>query len=255
MADKLNARFASLSYSERTPTEVCVSSASLYPKSDISKQASLLDAWTDDELEERIKTASPLPDAIYTLYSTFSGGTGPVIIGHNVYDLCRDTVVKKGIDCYLAPEACALDFVRANTSIPVPKVRRYIRYRANLLMEKIEGTRLDKLWCSYSPLQRFITAWILRGYILELRKASGLYHRFHVPGPMANDPQQCHGPAFLFGDDYQGPFERSGELFDYFSKRPGNSGLRFDTSYNSQPLVLTHNDLSMLRIVMGSYGW
>ncbi|KIM78722.1 hypothetical protein PILCRDRAFT_824158 [Piloderma croceum F 1598] len=242
MTDKLNdtlTRFASLSDLERTSTKV-----------------SSLDAWTDDELEERIKTASPLPDAIYTLYTTFSGGTGPMIIGHNVYDLCRDTVVKKGVDCYLAPEARALDFVRAHTSIPVPKVRRYIvsGYHANLLMEKIEGTRLDKLWPSYSPLQRFLTAWILRGYILELRKASSLYHRFHVPGPMANDPQQCHGPAFLFGDDYQGPFEHSRQLFDYFSKRPGNSGLRFDNSYDSQPLVLTHNDLSMRNIIVDRDG-
>jgi len=164
--------------------------------------------------------------------------------------------MKKGEDRYLAPEARALDFVRANTSIPVPKVRRYTisEYNANLVMEKIEGTRLDKLWPSYSPLQRFLTAWILRGYILELRKASGLYHRFHVPGPMADDPQKCHGPAFLFGYYERGPFECSRQLLDYFSKRLGNSGLRFDNSYDSQPLVLTHNDLSMRNIIGGRDG-
>jgi len=215
-----------------------------------------LDGWTDDELQERIETAPPLPDAIYTRYNTYSGRTSPEVITHNVFDLCQDTVVKGGLDYYLAPEARALDFVRANTSIPVPKVRRYIvsGCYADLLMEKIEGTRLDKLWPSYSPLQKFLTAWILRGYIFELRKASGVYHRCHVPGPMANTPQQCYGPEFLFGARYQGPFERPRQLLDYFSKWRGNSGPRFDNSYNSQPLVLTHNDLSMRNIIVGRDG-
>jgi aminoglycoside phosphotransferase (APT) family kinase protein len=122
-----------------------------------------------------------------------------------------------------------------------------------ILMERIEGTRLDKLWPSFSPLQRFLTAWTLRGYILELRKASGNYHRRHIPGPMADTPQPCHGAMALFQDREQGPFERTRQLLDYFSKW-SNDAPPFDSSYDSQPLVLTHGDLSMRNIIVGRDG-
>jgi hypothetical protein len=149
--------------------------------------------------------------------------------------------VKRGIPYYLDPEVRALDYVRRNTSIPVPNIRRYITRDDNgayLLQEKIEGTRLDKIW-------------ILRGYILELREASSIYHRCHVPGPMADVPRKCHGPHFLFGGRNRGPCE---QLLDYFSTRLRGGSPRFDDSYNSQPLVLTHNDLSMCNIVVGQDG-
>jgi hypothetical protein len=123
-----------------------------------------------------------------------------------------------------------------------------------ILMEKIEGTRLDILWPSFSPLQRFLTAWTLRGYILELRMASGNYRRRHIPGPMADTPQPCHGSVALFHDREQGPFERTRQLLDYFSQWPGNNGTSFNSSYDSQPLVLTHGDLSMRNIVLGRDG-
>ncbi|KIM78178.1 hypothetical protein PILCRDRAFT_824646 [Piloderma croceum F 1598] len=245
MADMLSytlVRFSSLSHSQTTTTEPS-------PSED----------WTDDEIRERMKTAPPLPDAIWNFHDIVpppGNYTGPVITGYSIVVLCQDTVVKRGISYYLDPEVRALDFVRRNTSIPVPKIRRYITSEtsAYILLEKIEGTRLDKLWPSYSPLQRFLTAWILRGYILELREASSIYHRCHVPGPMADVPRYCHGPHFLFGDRNRGPFEHSRQLLDYFGTRSWGSGPRFDDSYNSQPLVLTHNDLSMRNIVVGHDG-
>jgi hypothetical protein len=157
---------------------------------------------------------------------------------------------------YLDPEERALDFVRRNTTIPVPKIRRYITSgtSAFILLERIEGTPLNRLWPSYSPLQRFLTAWILRGYILELRKTSGIYHRCHVPGPMSDVPQRCHGPMFLFEGRSKGPFEHPMQLLNYFSGWPGNNARRFDDSCHSQPLVLTHNDLSMRNIIVGHDG-
>jgi hypothetical protein len=39
--------------------------------------------------------------------------------------------------------------------------------------------------------------------------------------------------------------EHSMQLLDYFNPWPRNSGSRFDDSYNLQPLVLMHNDLSL----------
>jgi aminoglycoside phosphotransferase (APT) family kinase protein len=184
----------------------------------------------------------------------FSSEPGSEHVSYGILELCPDTVVKARY-CYGETEARALNFVRSNTSIPVPKVRRYMGggMKELILMERIEGTRLDKLWPSFSPLQRFLTAWTLRGYILELRKASGNYHRRHVPGPMADTPQPCHGAMSLFQGRPQGPFERTRQLLDYFSKWPENNG-PFDSSYDSQPLVLTHGDLSMRNIIVGRDG-
>jgi hypothetical protein len=165
------------------------------------------------------------------LIYTYSG-TGPTVISHNLFVLCQDTVVKAGIDYYLAPGARPLDFVWANTSVAVLKVRRYIIswIYADLLLEKIEGTRLDKLWPPYSPSQIFLTA----SYILELRKASCIYHCCYFPGLMGNGPQQFHGPAFLFGDRYKDPFDHPMQLPGYISGWPRNSGHRFDNSYEGR---------------------
>jgi hypothetical protein len=259
MADMLSDTLERFSSLQTTTTEVCVFLGVKYFMADISQQPSPSEDWTDDEVQERMRTAPPLPDAIWNFYHNFfpGGHTGPVTTRHNISVLCQDTVVKRGIPYYLDPEVRALDYVRRNTSIPVPKIRRYITRGENcayLLQEKIEGTRLDKLWPSYSSLQRFLTAWILRGYILELRKASSIYHRCNVPGPMADVLRHCHGPLDLFGSRDQGPFENSTQLLDYFNKWSTKGGPRFDGSYSSQPLVLTHNDLSMRNIVVGQDG-
>jgi Phosphotransferase enzyme family len=227
----------------------------IFPITNTSQQPSPSEGWTDDEVIERIKRAPPLPDAVYSFGTPVNA---PAVFSHRLFILCPDTVAKIGPPYHIGPEATALNFVRSNTSIPVPKVRRYITSGeyAYVLLEKIEGTRLDRLWPSFTPLQRFITAWTLRGYILELRRASGNYKRRHVPGPMADTPQRCHGPPYLFNYRYQGPFECTRELLDFFNKSPlcMNSGTQLDDSYASQPLVLMHNDLSMRNIIVGHDG-
>jgi len=128
------------------------------------------DSWTDDQVLKRTRAAPALPDAIFP-------GSDQPLIGHNVRDLCPDTVTKVGYAWHIATEAQALDFVQSTISIPVPKVCRCLNagpVDAILLLEKIEGTRLDRLWPSFSPLQRFVTAFTLRGYILELRSLGQL---------------------------------------------------------------------------------
>jgi hypothetical protein len=107
----------------------------------ISEQCSPSDSWTDDQVLERTRTAPALPDAIFP-------GCDQPLIGHKVRDLCPDTVAKVGDAWHIATQAQALDFVRSTTSIPVPKVRRCFNagpVDAILLLEKIEGTRLDRL--------------------------------------------------------------------------------------------------------------
>lgn len=210
---------------------------------DFYQQSSPSDQWSDAEVLERIKTAPMYPDAIWT---TDLG------LHSSIFDLCSDTVVKCSTDAkHQRFEARALNFVRLHTSIPVPKIRRQVEFRTYvyLLLEKIEGKRLDKLWPSLSPSQRFLVAWTLRDYIRELRQASAMYPRRHIPGPMADSPQKCYDPSWLFGHRPKGPFNSSAELISYFS----NSFKRqqFDDSH----LVLTHGDLSLRNMIMGGYGW
>ncbi|KAF9073052.1 kinase-like domain-containing protein, partial [Rhodocollybia butyracea] len=146
-------------------------------------------------------------------------------------------------------EARALAFVHSNTSIPVPRIRRYIEtdWVGYLLMEKIPGKRLDRVWPHYTPPQKFFVAWTLRGYIRQLRQASAAYNRRHIPGPMPNKPEQCEGIGFLFSEWPSGPFGSSKELVAHFDK----SGECWDYT---QPLVLTHGDLSMRNVIVGDDG-
>ncbi|KAF9073040.1 kinase-like domain-containing protein [Rhodocollybia butyracea] len=192
-----------------------------------------------------MKTAPGLPDAMFTLGRRPEGRPY-----WNVFDLCSDTVVKL-CSVFNTPtaEARALAFVHSNTSIPVPRIRRYIKGQRHgyLLMEKIPGKRLDRVWPSYTPLQKFIVAWTLRGYIRQLRQASAAYARRHIPGPISDKPERCNGIAFLFGDRPRGPFNSSKELVAHFDK----SGECLDYT---QPLVLTHGDLSMRNVIVGDDG-
>jgi hypothetical protein len=148
-----------------------------------------------------------------------------------------------------------LNFVRSHTSIPVPKLRRYITtesdYTGYMLLEKIKGKRLDRLWPSLSPLQKFLVAWTLRGYIIELREASDAYSRRNVPGPMGDRPRLCDGPAWLFGHRPLGPFKSSEDIAKYFNENRAGVGEGLD---NSRPLVLTHCDRSMHNIIVGLDG-
>jgi thiamine kinase-like enzyme len=61
-----------------------------------------------------------------------------------------------------------------------------------------------------------------------------------------NKPQTCVGPWMLFGDIPTGPFPTCKDLMRFVNK---NSRQPLD---DSQPLVLTHMDLTMRNIVVGS---
>jgi thiamine kinase-like enzyme len=117
-----------------------------------------------------------------------------------------------------------------------------------LLLERIDGTILKTLWGSLSPSQKEQIALTLQGYIDQLRQVSGNYIHRHVPGPMADTPTKCEGQSRLFGPWPIGPFQTSSALFDHFHRRKGQ---RLD---DSQPLVLTHNDLNMRNIMVGHDG-
>ena len=102
-----------------------------------------MDGWTDDELQERIETAPPLPDAIYTRYNTYSGRTSPEVITHNVFDLCQDTVVKGGLDYYLAPEARVLDICcgTGDLALALARERRGIVFGSDFCHPMLDAAR------------------------------------------------------------------------------------------------------------------
>ena len=165
-----------------------------------------------------------------------------------VFVLCKDTVIKRRPAYQSLPEARALDFVLSHTSVPVPNVRRYINKdgKGYLLMEKIEGTPLDRLWGDLSEKARQRVVSTLGGYIDQLRQASAIYN-CPFPGPMAEkEPQMCDGPWMLLGDRPTGPFPTCKDLFQFINK------------YSPQPLdyspslVLTHMDLNMRNIIVGT---
>lgn len=100
--------------------------------------------------------------------SIFRRGRRPHI-GH-VYSLSRHMLVKTGSDVRLA-EAATMRFIAENTSIPVPKVlSAFVRKgAAYIVMEKIQGQELAKLWYHLSDQTRASLLGQLRDMVEELR--------------------------------------------------------------------------------------
>lgn len=90
-------------------------------------------------------------------------------VGH-VYPLSPRMVVKTGSDVRL-DEAATMRFIAENTNIPVPKVlSAFVRKgTAHIVMEKIQGQELAKLWHHISDQTRASLLDQLRRYVDELR--------------------------------------------------------------------------------------
>jgi hypothetical protein len=113
-------------------------------------------------------------------------------------------------------------------------------------MDKIEGSTLKNCWHDLATDQRWHVVSTLKSYIDELHEVSREYYRF--PGPMGSDgPVECAGPTDVFGIRPPGPFNTSGEHIAHFNRHRNPPPLE-----GSLPLVLTHNDLSMRNIILGS---
>jgi aminoglycoside phosphotransferase (APT) family kinase protein len=192
-----------------------------------------------------MRTAPILPDAQWYGWGGIQG---------SVRILSSDTVIKL-MDGDPYHEERALDFVRKHTSIPVPKVHRCIQQRPSgyLVLEKIEGARLDKLWSSLSSTQRSEVVSTLRDYVNQLREASAHHPRRHIPGPIAKTPQKCYGAEWLFGEKEHGPFTSSKQFFAFLHTR-FQSFVKVDRFDDSHPLVFTHGDLTMRNMIMGLDG-
>jgi hypothetical protein len=135
-------------------------------------------------------------------------------------------------------------------------------------MEYIEGRDLHEVWPSLSIWSRFKVAWALRGYVQQLRKVK-IQHQ-GIPGPinaLGPMPLKCRG--HYFPEIEAGPFPSYTALSAWYDGRRCLTNL-FDKSHmadpstykeppqiyfdDSLPLVLTHGDISVHNVRLGTDG-
>ena len=175
----------------------------------------------------------------------------------------------KAVITKAAFEPYTMSIVSSQTSIPVPKVRRYVFWRSRLwiFMEHIPGEDLRDVWGSLSMISKLWVAWTLRGYVAQLR-AVHLANR-DIPGPLDGSGTSLPCNGHYFTEMGAGPFASYREMSAWFeskyritlqleqkydpdiAKERLENPLYFDSS---MPLVLTHGDISLNNIRLGSDG-
>ncbi|KAG6861015.1 hypothetical protein C0995_004868 [Termitomyces sp. Mi166 len=185
---------------------------------------------------------------------------------YNVFKLTPNVVAKRrglvaGLEDIDATEANVLNLLFAETTIPVPRVRRVVN--SWIVMDYIPGTTLAQAWPSLSIWRKIRIAFTLRRYVRQLRqlKASATT----PPGPFsARGPQICESPIFGGVQSTRGPFTSYSEFSQFFNKRhkmsadnkkiPPEDPKRKERFDDTEPLVLTHQDLNLRNIMVGEDG-
>jgi hypothetical protein len=107
-----------------------------------------------------------------------------------VYKVDDKTIVKTGKSVRLA-EAEAMNYLRQNTSIPVPELFNAYRDETSghvrILMEFIEGDKLEDVWDTFDSTQRHEVIVQLKDYFTELRQLKGTFVG-SVDGTACEDP-------------------------------------------------------------------
>ena len=170
------------------------------------------------------------------------------------YRLNEKTVIKTGEAVHMS-EAVAMRIVAEKTSIPIPKVfDAYVQEndgRGVILMEYIEGERLDTAWPRYNLAQKTLVVAQLHRYVNELRAIKG-----SVIG--AADYTSCCDQFFTNENTKYGPYNTEKEFHEGLAQalheRGDNSWChmvtRFITSLDGHEIVLTHNDLAPRNILV-----
>ncbi|EED84112.1 predicted protein [Postia placenta Mad-698-R] len=182
----------------------------------------------------------------------------------HIFIISPRVIVKTGWYTLGEFEPRAMEIVRAQTSIPVPRPLRIFK-RGNtflLAMEYIKGRSLDWCWDDLSLWRKFVIAWTLRGYIRQLRRVRTEQIERQIPGPLTDDlskPLKCYGPAM--GADYHcGPFSSATALFEWLNGRLRVTqyirewGFDILPFVQREPLVLVHGDLTPRNVVLGHDG-
>ncbi|OSD01623.1 hypothetical protein PYCCODRAFT_1452686 [Trametes coccinea BRFM310] len=152
-------------------------------------------------------------------------------------------------------EATALELVFSKTTTPVPRVRRVVRRNWDFLivMDHIDGPTLADIWPTLPKWRKCLVAFTLRRYVRQLR-------RLQAPpgaplGPLSASAQGsariCESPVFgqlsaFFNDRHRRALDSQGVPLD--------DSARKDLFDDSEPLVITHQDLNLRNIIVGEGG-
>ena len=184
------------------------------------------------------------------------------------------TVTKFETDYYNGPpsEGLTLDLVFHHTTIPVPRVRRIINTGAYsparddlaIVMDYIPGRRLLEVWPNMSLFAKLRVAFILRGYVRQLRTIR--HPRSSVPGPVGPDDEARSIKCLLMSGEYDRwpePIQSYPELSAWWNRKYAASmklaarahvDLPLEAFDNSEPMVLTHCDINMRNVLVGDDG-
>ncbi|KAJ3755134.1 kinase-like domain-containing protein [Lentinula raphanica] len=219
-----------------------------------SLQPSDVDNLSDKELLELAKTA-PRLRTNHAIFQLTPGTVGK--ISQDMDEDMSDT-----------SEANALNLIFAKTTIPVPRVRRAVKFEVGsdylIVMDYIKGPTLAEVWSTYTIWQKIGVAFTLRRYIRQLRglKASPSA----PPGPIGKDgPRMCETPVFGQVRSRRGPFASYAELTGFFNKRaviaydawhklPKDHPWRKTRFDDSEALILAHQDINPRNIIVGEDG-
>ncbi|KAI1412933.1 phosphotransferase enzyme family protein [Hypoxylon sp. FL1857] len=165
-------------------------------------------------------------------------------------------IVKSGPTTRMA-EAETMKFVRGTTDVPVPEV--YDAYRDSksgqviIVMEYVEGERLDKVWGRLSREDKMSITVQLSSYFMELR---GIHGRFI--GSIDGSP--CADPYFASDPEAYGPYDNEvqfnrGLVKAWLTEREDEPFIQLlcDTliqTMTGHKIVLTHNNLDPRNILV-----
>ncbi|KAG6840869.1 hypothetical protein C0991_003589 [Blastosporella zonata] len=173
---------------------------------------------------------------------------------------------KEGLDASDMAEVHVANLVLSKTSIPIPRVRRVIEVDEDFILiatDYIPGQTLAKLWPSLPLWRKFAIAFTLRRYVRQLRRLQA--GPGTPPGLLSTKcAKLTRSPVWQKGWGIQGPFDSYKKLSTFMNKGyrlstnspdiPLDSPIRGEKFDDSQPLVLTHQDLHLGNIILGTDG-
>ncbi|KAG6808262.1 hypothetical protein H0H93_000344 [Arthromyces matolae] len=176
--------------------------------------------------------------------------------------LTTNTVAKPSQDenPYDMTEARALNWLFINTPVPIPRVRRIVD--CYIIMDYIPGKELSSVWTTLSTWKKIYIAFTLRRYLRRIHRIKS--SPTTPPGPISTrGPLRCESPIFRMRSP-RGPFNSYSDLATWFNERnittwdqkpiPLDDPKRKNPFDDSQPLVLTHQDLNLHNIILGEDG-